>query len=412
MSKAASSLVGDVLNVSEYRKSAEGVLTRSATSSPAITAVAPATVPTAEPTLPPASAPPATAAPAPSLKTYLDTVQGGTPAPPSASAPSAPTPAPTPAATALAAIAPGKSSREVLAELDTVLGVDDKKSNYLARDLFVPTPSSNSFPAVNGPPSVHDKPFLHAADSYLQAHYRHNTFDPRMQYDAQAGGSRAHAAVTSGTPIVIQAPSDRELAQRGPRAGSAPVASAPPAAMEFSLARAHPAPAPSRLYSQGGTGLVPPDHPQDIHRRHGTSAYPADPHRAVEIANAQHVRRPVESGAMDYLHDNRIAVLATEEGNKYVNPYQYSQQGAPSSSGATGYNPHYSERPQVSFAPASRHESPNRSTGYSESKGSPAAAFQSKNVIQVPSPTSITAPHERQAYLKQMRQLRVNLTAK
>ena len=285
VNKVASSLVEGVLDVSEYRKSAEGLLTRSfppptapVDAAHAATApVASALVASVAPTAAAVSTTDVNAA-ATGLKSYLDKVTEVAPAhatipatAPVATPSTAPvtvkpeTKVPSAGATALAAVAPGKSSREVLAELDSVLGVDDKKSNYLARDLFVPTSTANSFPAVShAPPSAQEKPFLHAADAYLQSHYGRNTYDPRMQYDPPAQRSAQFGANKNNAPVVIQAPSDHELLHRHPQFASQGGASAPPAAVEFSMARTHsqanPVSASSRLYSQqasSSSGAVP-----------------------------------------------------------------------------------------------------------------------------------------------------------
>lgn len=430
VNKVATSLVEDVLNVSEYRKSAEGLLTRASPAPVAPDSSAAHSTTTVAPV--PSVGAVTAATPASGLKSYLDKVQDAAPHLPATTAAStqasAPvhnpeTKAPTAGAAALAAIAPGKSSREVLVELDSVLGVDDKKSNYLARDLFVPTSSANTFSAApHVPPSAQDKPYLHAADSYLQSHYGRNTFDPRMQYDPVGQRTVRPAGANNNAPIVIQAPSDHELLHRHPQFASQGGASAPPAAVEFSMARPQPtAPVSSRLYSysaSSGAGIVPSAHVSEVHQPSGYSAYKADPRRAVELANPLPPRRPVEGGAMNYLFDNRIAVVSTEAGNKYVSPFVSPQEQTHNKSNA-GYNPHYSP-PAV---PVARQESPptrNNNTatreGYSESKGLPPAGYSAPNtgtkVISVPSPTSITAPHERQSYLMQMRQLRANLTAK
>ena len=116
---------------------------------------------------------------------------------------------------------------------------------------------------------------------------------------------------------------------------------------------------------------------------------------------------------MNYLFENRIGVVATENGNKYVSPFAPAQEQT-YAAGNAGFNPHYTTR-QVSPPARNKNDNYGARGGYSESKGSPsgnAASSTGKKIINVPSPTSIAAPHERQSYLAQMRQLRANLTAK
>lgn len=324
------------------------------------------------------------------------------------------TAAPAPKVPAPAPPLPAKSAQQVLAEMDAVLGVDDRRSNYLARDLVLPTPSTNTFPETHAPsvPST-SRPFLQAADAYLQSHYAPNMYDPRLQYDAARRGQGGRQA----SPVVIRAPTDRELQmqynqQVASRFDFDPLsasASAPPAALEFAIGLS-PSPqrsVQSQMYprSPGNNGIVG-----------DAAAFPTDPRRMVAQANMLPMRRPTEGAALEYMRSNRIGVVNTDTGRKYVSPFPPSQSpvSAPPSQNPFYRDPHeqkplsnlshvdYNATVNNPFLPR-RHASPAASRVHFE------ANMNAVNV-QIPSPTSV-AMHDRELYLNKMRQLRQNLQA-
>lgn len=355
-----------------------------------------------------------------------DVLQEATTHPHSTAAPAPPVPAPAPAP-------PSKPAREVLAEMDEVLGIDDLKSNYLARDLMLPTPSTNTFPtsaATAARPSVPSpsKPFLQAADAYLQSHYAPSAHDPRVQYDAARRAGQQQQGRNNTSPMVVRAPSDRELqiqysnhrlSGHDPQAGSSynTGASAPPAGLEFAISRtASPQrAAPSTLYEAfhrpAGNGIATDS---------SGSAFPTDPRRIVAQANAMPLRRPTEGAALEYLRSQKIGVLNTDSGRKYVNPFPQPQVPAFT---PPAQNPYYttSERPRTSPAVSNvdyratagnpllpdrrRTSSPATSAGVARGVH---LEHKSMHSVQVPSPTSV-AVHERELYLNQMRRLRQNM---
>jgi hypothetical protein len=255
----------------------------------------------------------------------------------------------------------------MLSEMDTVLGAEDRKSNYLARDLL----SANHAAA----PST-----LAGADSYLLSAYGPGPWDARLQYDARRRQAQQRA------PIIIRAPSDRQLQEQygqGHHAGTAP--SAPPSALDYTAPRA---PSPQRVYSSVRPDLYPPIAQYPPTAPPSASA-PADPRRVAQFATNVPPRRPVEGTALEYLRGNQIGVINTDAGRKYVNPYHDPSYTSP----ARGpMNPQY-------IPPDVARQQHQQASG-------PPAYFG----VKVPSPTSV-AVHEHTGFLQQMRKVRENMMA-
>jgi hypothetical protein len=253
----------------------------------------------------------------------------------------------------------------MLSEMDTVLGAEDRKSNYLARDLLL----ANHAAAPNT---------LAGADNYLLNAYGPGPWDARLQYDARKRLANQRA------PIIIRAPSDRQLQEQYGQAHPTLTApSAPPASLNYTAPRA---PSPQRVYSTTRPDLYPPIAQYPPTAPPSASA-PADPRRVVQFATNIPPRRPVEGAALEYLRGNQIGVIDTNAGRKYVNPYPDPSYASPSRGPV---NPQYIP-PDI----ARQYQAP---------------GSQSFQGVQVPSPTSV-AVHEHTGFLQQMRKVRENMMA-
>lgn len=268
--------------------------------------------------------------------------------------------APTPATT--------QSARQLLSEMDRVLGADEPKTNYLARDLLAPS-------LTPAPPS------LRTADQYLQSQYGSTPSDPQSHSDAL----RRRQHPDYGTPVYIRAPSDRELAQRYPMEHSGPsVPTAPPSALDSASRLSAPPSQPHVAFAPTQHDLYPPIAGPIYHTVNASNTTTADSRTLVQNANPFPLRRPAEGSAIEYMRTNNICVADTATGRKYVNPFVQAAPVLYSSPSRSGRNPHYVPPENGKYVPSPMQQQPRF----------------------IPSPTSVVAVHEKESYLRQMRQLR------